>query len=450
MRRFLRKSAVRVLGSLARLVRWRAKPRIIAVTGSVGKTTTKELIARMLEHDFRLRASRGGYNSEFGVPLTILDRSMPTGLVEWLSLVWRGLGAVIRPGQYPELLVLEMAADRPGDLAYLSTLAPPDVAVITAVQPVHLENYDSIEDIAHEKSQPVRALKPDGLAVLNFDDTRVRMMRAVTKASVSFYGLDDESNVWADSIKQTPAGMTAVIHVREEEASDPTDYQLTTPLLGKHQLSGILAAFAVAYALGVAPERALAAMEAFTPPPGRLTPLPGRGRSLILDDSYNSSPQAALASLEVLKEFPKPHRAVLGEMRELGESSEELHRMVGQSLGWLDELITVGPQAAPLAAAAQSAGAKRVHQVDVTPAAIPLTGQWRSGTILVKGSQNTLYLERVVESLLRDPADRDRLNHRLDDPRYSKPLAVHEAASRSEPMEPNSESSQVPDEPENR
>jgi UDP-N-acetylmuramoyl-tripeptide--D-alanyl-D-alanine ligase len=428
MKRLLRRLIVWKLKVLARLTLRRYHPRIVAVTGSVGKTTTKDLTAAMLEVRFKLRASQGGYNTEFGVPLTILGERTPRHFFGWFGVAVRALWRVVRRHDYPELLVLEMSADKPGDLAYLSRLARPDVAVVTNVQPVHIENYESIEEIATEKSQPVRALPEDGLAILNFDDTRVRMMRTLTEAPTSFYGLTDESNVWADRIAQGPDGLTATIHVRPQEDAAPESYELSTKLLGRHQLSGVLAAFAVAYATGVDPKRALARITNFAGPPGRLQPLPGRGSLTILDDSYNSSPQAALASLEVLREFPGPHRAVLGEMRELGDSGPDLHRMVGEQLGWLDELVTVGPQAEVMAEAAEAAGATRVTHVMKTPEAIPLTADWQDGTALIKGSQNTLYLERVSESLLKDPADAARLNQRLKDPAYAKPLQQHEQA----------------------
>lgn len=426
MKSLLRRLIVWKLKVLARLTLRRYRPRIVAVTGSVGKTTTKDLVAAMLSTQFRLRASAGGYNSEFGVPLTIIGERTPRHAIGWIGVAARGFWKAIRTHEYPQLLVLEMSADKPSDLAYLSRLAKPSIAVITNVQPVHIENYSSIEEIATEKSQPVRALPDDGLAVLNFDDTRVRMMKTLTDAPTSFYGLTDESNVWADHIKQGPAGLTATIHVRPQEDDEPESYQLATKLLGRHQLSGVLAAFAVAYATGVDPRKALGAVREFTGPPGRLQLLDGRGSMTLLDDSYNSSPQAALASLEVLKEFPGPHRAVLGEMRELGEQGPDLHTMVGQSLDWLDELVTVGPQARVLAEAAEAAGTQKVTAVEKTPEAIPLTEGWKDGTVLIKGSQNTLYLERVSESLLRDPKDAARLNQRLRDPAYSKPLKQHE------------------------
>lgn len=432
MRRILRRVLVWKLRWLARRVIKKYRPKIVAVTGSVGKTTTKELISAALEGHYRLRSAQG-YNSEFGVPLTILNEKSAPSVRHWIGIFGRGMKLWLGKHDYPELLVLEMAADQPGDVKSLTRLAPPDVAVVTNVRNVHLANYPHADAIADEKAWLVRNLRKDGLAVLNFDDTKTRIMQRFAPGRVLYYGLTDESNIWAENIKVGRDGTTATVHLREGEQGEVRKWSLTTPLLGVHQLYGVLAAIAAAHALNIQPEQAVKSVAKVGPPPGRLRALPGKGSLTVLDDSYNASPQSTLASLEVLKRFPKPHRAVLGDMRELGEASADLHRMVGESLDWLDELVTVGPESEALAEAAKKAGlaAKRIRSVRLTPEAIPLAAEWRDGTVLVKGSQNTLYLERVSESFLRDPRDANLLTQRLKDPLHKRSLERYEQSAKT-------------------
>lgn len=431
MRSHARRLIVWLLRVLAGRVLAKYRPKIVAVTGSVGKTTTTGLVATMLANEFRLRA-QPGYNSEIGVPLAILfgdlaERGIPQGVGGWLKTLGDGFRETLGRRDYPEVLVLEMAADRPGDIKYLTSLAPPDIAVVTNVRNVHLERYEGIEQIAEEKSWLVRNLKPNGVAILNFDDTKVRLMQTYASGRSVYYGLTDESNIWADDITHGREGMTATLHIRDRERDPAKSWELRTPLLGRHQLYAVLAGVAAARALGVPPERALAAAASFSAPPGRLRLLEGQDGLLLLDDSYNASPQAMLSSLEVLRGFPGPQRAVLGSMKELGQATAQGHRMVGEAVAdWLDELVTVGEEAELIAEAARERGmaAGKIHSVADAPAAIPLVNaDGRGGSVLVKGSQ-AVYLERVVEALLRDPRQVSQLVKRPVKPAPASPKSV--------------------------
>lgn len=420
MKRLARRVVVIVLGLLARGVIRRYKPKIVAVTGSVGKTTTKELTAAMFSNTFRTRSAAGGYNSEFGVPLAILNSTVGFSIIHWISVFSKGLKLLLVKTEYPEVLVLEMAADHPGDIRYLTGLAQPDIAIVTNVRGVHLVNYENIESIAEEKSWLVRRLKPGGTAILNFDDTKVRMMQALAPGAVLTYGLNDEAAVWAEGITQSAKGMSATACYRRTPESPIERWPLRTPLLGRHQLSGVLAALAAAITAGVPPQTAIAAVAHVNPPPGRLRVLDGQHGLTLLDDTYNASPEAMIASLTVLKVFPGPHRAVLGTMRELGVASESGHRSVGEFAGpWLDQLVVVGAEAGPIAAAAAAAGMSP-HKIQRCADATEVTGlleYWDSGTVLFKASQS-VYLERAVEELLNDPRDRRLLLDRLGRPEH--------------------------------
>lgn len=412
MRRVLRWLVIFLLKPLAKGVVRKYQPRVVAITGSIGKTSAKEFTAAMLAERFRIRASAGNYNNELGVPLTVLGQRSGTSPTHWLRVFRRGLALRFGKHDYPEVLVLEMGADKPGDIGYLTSIARPDIALVTNVGNAHLEHYDSLEDIAGEKSQLVGNLKTDGIAVLNFDDTRVRIMQALAPGRVMYYGFTDESHVWVDHIKQTQGGLTASLHLREREDGQTQTWPLKTALIGQHQLYGVMAAFCVAYAAGVVPEHALAVAATLSTPPGRLKVFGGQHQLTILDDSYNASPESMLAALAVLGDFPKPHWAILGDMLELGKVSEAGHRTAGEVGGkFLDGLVVVGDRAAQIADAAKEAGmdpAKIWFASEASQAATLLMEHAKGGTVLVKASR-AMHLERAVKDLLLDPRDADRL-----------------------------------------
>lgn len=429
MRALFRRFVVWNLRLVSRAILRAYKPRIVAVTGSVGKTTTKDLIAVSVANHYRSRAASGSYNSEFGVPLTILDEQAGGSILEWLRIFGRGWKRVLRRGDYPELLVLEMAADHPGDIDYLSRLVPPDVAVVTNVRNVHLANYESVEAIAEEKSFLIKNLKPNGVAVLNFDDTATRMMRALAPAGVIYFGLTEESNVWISDIATTPHGVIGTLNMAEIDGTTPQKWLIKTQLLGRHQLYGVSAAVAVGLALGIPVPETLAAVADFTPPAGRGRLLHGRSGLLIVDDSYNASPQATIDSLAALKTLPGPRYAVLGDMAELAEATEAGHRMVGEYVAdWLDHLVVIGNDAKLIADAALEKGMsaeKIVRAANIREAAAAVDPHKKGGTVLVKASQSTMYLERVVERLLADPRDKALLVQRQHDPKHHAKLAEH-------------------------
>ena len=296
---------------------WRSrltKLRVIGITGSVGKSSTKELTAAVLERDFVLLKSEGNLNNEIGLPLTLLE---------------------LEPKH--ERAVLEMGTYGPGEITRLAELAQPIVGVVTNVGPVHLERMGSIEAIAEAKSELVQALPASGTAILNFDDPRVLAMRDKTRAQVLTYGLDPQADVWADEIvSEGLEGIHFTLHYRSEE------FHVQVPLLGRHSVHTSLRAAAVGLAEGMSWDHILEGLQDRRAQL-RLVAVPGPNGSTILDDSYNASPASMIAALNLLAELSGRKIAVLGDMLELGEYEDEGHRMVGlRAIDAADVLVTVG------------------------------------------------------------------------------------------------------------
>ena len=305
----------------ARFILAKQAPRIVGITGSVGKTTTKEAVAAVLGGSFPVFKNRANYNGLYGLPIA-LGELLPEHRVA----------------------VMEMAADHFGEMARLCAIAPPHVAVVTTVEPAHLETFGSLEAIAREKGELVAALSPGGLAVLNADDPRVLGMAArcapgvqvmtfgTTKVtdtgdrrSATGQSLESAGHVSASNIIVTREGLR--FDVETPAGRDHVHF----PLLGRHQVYAALAAIAVGLHFGMDLAAILPRLAQMPHIPGRLNPLPGRRGSLLLDDSYSSSPAAAEAALETLAAVEGRRKiAVLGDMLELGAGEAAGHEQVGQ------------------------------------------------------------------------------------------------------------------------
>ena len=348
--------------------------RVVGVTGSVGKTTTKELIASVLSKGFSTLKSYGNYNNEIGLPLTLLHL-----------------------GPEHERVVLEMGMYALGEIAQLASIALPVVGVVTNVGPVHLERLGTIERIAQAKAELVEALPMDGVAVLNYDDARVRAMKAKTKARVFYYGLSSEADLWADEIRSEGLGG---VRFRFHYGGETIHARI--PLLGRHSVHAALAAAAVGLVEGLSWGEIIAGLKDVSAQL-RLVAVPGVNESTILDDTYNASPASTIAALNLLEELPGRHIAVLGDMLELGDYEEEGHRKVGRrALEVASVLITVGPRARIIGEEAISCGMPRdsVHILESNREAIRLLkGLLKPGdVVLVKGSRG-MRMEEIVAAL---------------------------------------------------
>ena len=347
----------------ARWVLEATSPLVIGVTGSNGKTSTKEMISAALGTRFRVRSTAGNLNTETGVPLTILG---------------------LEPRD--RVLVLEMGMQGPGEIARLAALARPQVGVVTCVGTVHMEFFASREDLARAKGELPAALPPEGLAVLNADDPFTPLLRSLTRARVTTFGLAGGDLVGED---YRPEGEGSRIGVRG------VDVRLGLP--GRHQARNALAALAVAEFAGIPLAEAAAALTRVKVS-GRLRRVPGKGGLVLVDDAYNASPESMLAAFETVAERRGEGRllAVLGEMRELGPFAETAHREVGERAREVfDDVAVLRAGLGPVLAAA--AGATLVD--DREAAAAWVAGHARSGdTLLVKASHG-LRLDELVRSL---------------------------------------------------
>jgi UDP-N-acetylmuramoyl-tripeptide--D-alanyl-D-alanine ligase len=412
MKSILKPIVVSILTFEAKLLISRTKPKIVAVTGSVGKTGAKDAIYHVLKGKVRCRKSEKSYNSEIGVPLSVLGlENAWSNPWLWLKNIIDGLLIALWPGKYPEVLVLEMGVDRPGDMKRLTSWLRPDVVVLTRLPevPVHVEYFDSPDSVIAEKLTLVSALKNDGVLVYNLDDEKVRQAAAEIRHPSRSYGRYSEADfkVSGDEViyeHGQPRGLKFQI----TSATDTADFSLSGAI-GEAHFYNFAAAAAVGDVLGLDIRAAAAALQDFAPPPGRMRLIGGLKETVIIDDTYNSSPVAlekALSTLLEIKGFARKV-AVLGDMLELGRFSIEAHKKAGQQAAeCADMLITVGVRARGLAEGALEAGMSEKHILqyeDTETARREIQNLIEPGDlILVKGSQSRR-MEKIVEEIMQNP-----------------------------------------------
>ena len=361
----------RALQDLARDVRASAGVPVVAITGSAGKTTTKEMTAALLETRGPVLKTEGNLNNQYGLPLTLLK---------------------LRDEH--QAAVLELGMSAAGELRELSRIAAPDVAVITNVAPVHLEFFDSLDAIAAAKAEIFEGLAPGGAAVLNGDDARLSRIGAAQRGEVLWFGRDRRFDVSAENWRGTAFGMRFDLVIAGRK------HDVALPLAGPHFVMNFLAAAAAAHRLGVPPE---AMADAAT----RMKAARHRGELLrlghgvmLLDDSYNSNPVAVCAAVVALGTAGGRRRvAFLGDMLELGPDAPAIHRRTGEAVApGLDVVVGVGALAAQLLEAAE--GKERHAFADAASAAAASAELVRPGdAVLVKGSRG-VRMESIVAALV--------------------------------------------------
>jgi UDP-N-acetylmuramoyl-tripeptide--D-alanyl-D-alanine ligase len=365
------------LGALQQLADfWRTRHivRVIAVTGSVGKTTTKEMLAAVLSQRYRVLKSERSVNTATGLPLALL------------RLTSAHERAVLEIGGGYEL----------GEIAQLARIARPQVGVVTNVGPTHLERMGTIERIALNKAELVETLPEDGVAVLNADDPLVRAMASKAQGRVFFYGLTRDADLWANEIESRGLeGLRFRFHYGEEVV------YARVSLLGRHSVHTALRAAAVGLIEGLSWQEIMDGLRGATQL--RLVVVPGLNGSTLLDDTYNSSPASAIAALNLLDELEGRKIAVLGDMLELGSYEEEGHRKVGRrAMDVVELLVTVGPRGRIIAEEALDLGMDpgAVHLVGDNEAAIAYLRQVIApgDAVLVKGSRG-MTMEQIVSAL---------------------------------------------------
>lgn len=363
---------LRALGDLARRQRRSLTVPVIAITGSSGKTTTKDMLTSILQGEREVVATIGTQNNQIGVPLTLL-RARPTH----------------------EVIVLEAGTNHFGELALLGKIAEPTLVVITNIGPAHLEFFGTLDGVARAKWELVEAMGPMGVAVLNHDDPYLRSAAASWSGRIVWVGTDRSAHFWIDQVVEEPWGIRAMVNRR---------YPLRLPLPGRHTLLNALAAIACAELVGIDVARATQALASYLPSPGRLERQIVGGIRFI-HDAYNANPASARTAVEALLQWAGPSRrfVVFGDMRELGTDEARYHAELGAWIGQLpiDGVVTLGALAQHLLTAAQAAGLTRGwHCQSVEEASGRLSELLQPGdVVLIKGSR-AMEMERVLQCFM--------------------------------------------------
>lgn len=422
MRQFIKSLLEFCLTTIAEAVLRRYKPTIVGVTGNVGKTTTKEAIATVIRKIRSVRVNAGNLNNELGLPMTIIGDwsgeyyEKGSGLWLWIRVILTGLRMIVLKSEYPEVLVLEYAADHPGDIKKLCSRFRPHISVITEVGdiPVHVEYFGNKNAVAREKAELVRILDINDYAVLNYDNDLVHEMRRVTHATIKSYGSSDKSSIRISNYGyHYGIGGVDGISFKINEGGSILPVSIRNSL-GESVALSAAAASAVGRILNMNLDQIGEALMDYRGLPGRLKLLKGIKNTQIIDDTYNASPSATKLALKVLKDIQCDKRkiAVLGDMLELGDYTEMAHVEIGKLAGeFCDYLICVGNRSIFTAdAASKIMSSDKIHRFDTPAEAGKLVQDLiqDGDLILVKGSQG-IRMEKVVEEIMADPGKKFRL-----------------------------------------
>ena len=427
LKNIFKKIIVYILQIEAKLVLKKYKPKIVAITGSVGKTTTKDAIYAVLNSAYFVRKSEKSFNSEIGVPLTILGcENAWNNPFLWVKNIFRGLGVIFLKNHYPKWLVLEVGADTPGDIERSAKLLKPDVVVMTrfAKVPVHVEFFKSPQDLMDEKKKLAKYMKEDGILIFNNDDEDMASIKIPTKAQKISFGYSEGSNIRGmnDEIlykEEIPDGQ--LFRVEYAGASVPMKLK---GVLGKPHTFSALAAIAVGASqkLNVA-QMSSALAKNYRTQPGRMRILKGIKKTILIDDSYNASPIAVQKAVETigLLEVKESGRKIIaiGDMLELGKYSTDEHKKIGELIAKnCDELVAVGLRAKHIVEGALSKGMseKNIRSFEKSDEA----GRFlqnkiqENDIILIKGSQS-IRMEKITAEIMAEPEKRKELLVRQDD-----------------------------------
>jgi UDP-N-acetylmuramyl pentapeptide synthase len=406
-----------LLGLRTKAIIAKFKPKIVAITGSVGKTSAKEAIALALGTKFNVRTAYKNYNNEFGVPFAVIGAKSPNrNPIAWLMLFFKSF--FIK--DYPEVLVLEYGVDKPCDMDYLCSLAKPDIAVVTGISTIHAGNFKNIEALVQEKAKITMCVNHGGLVVLNEDDEKVLAMERDANERVVKYGSKSLENTYENMI----------LSAEPDAHFSPGEIFLTTVsdiiihgerfgeirlnnMIGYAPMMSVLCALTVAHEMGVSVADAIKTLSnKYHASAGRLNPIAGIKGSLIIDDSYNAAPAAMQNGLEALRIFrltEDDNRKIvaLGSMAELGQYSDQEHRLIGMKVAEVaDVFVAVGENMRVAVDAAIEAGMYREAIewfATSEEAGRYLDREIQEGDIVyVKGSQSSR-MEKVVKDIMAEP-----------------------------------------------
>jgi len=433
----------KILLILSRIILKKYQPEIIGVTGSVGKSSTREAIFAVLSSEFNVRQSEKNYNTELGVPLTIIGaRSGGKSILGWLAVILRALSLIIFTSQsYPKILILEMAADHIGDIKYLTSLAPCHIGVVTTVGESHLEQFGTVENIQKEKQTMITHLGRGDYAILNADDQLVFAMKEKTKAKALTFGFAEGADVQA--MELSLVGLEKEREAEENEKVTPSSYWegnewgvnfklsykgsavpvFLPRVLGKQQVYAALAGATAGLIYKLNLVKIAEALKSYEAPRGRMNLVAGIKHTMLVDDTYNASPLSTVAALEVVGGISLPlgarKFAVLGDMLELGSYNQEGHKLVGRKVKefGFDFLVAVGERAKEIINGAESLGFpedKIMHFDNAMEAGLYLQDTIKpNDLILIKGSQG-MRMEKITKELMAEPLKAEKLLVRQD------------------------------------
>jgi UDP-N-acetylmuramoyl-tripeptide--D-alanyl-D-alanine ligase len=375
--------------------------KLIVVAGSVGKTSTKRALATLLSERYKVRMHEGNHNTEFAVPLAIMGIDYPEDVhspIAWLT-VFRAAATRVRKPADVDVIIQELGTDNPGDIAEFGKYLTPDLALVTAVTPEHMEFFKTIEAVAKEELSVSEFSKK---VLINRDDIEGRFAQFETNENFNTYGTTGAAEYRFELDEFLPGeGYRGRIY-----ALNSDEFEATIRVVGEHSLRPVVGAVAASLQMGLTPANVVSGLDNIVAVPGRMSPLKGMNDITVIDDTYNSSPAAAAAALQTLYsfDFASERIAVLGDMRELGETSKVEHERLGQLCdpGLLSWVVLVGPETMNYTAPAARAKGCQVH---IARNAIEAGEFVRSvaqpgSAVLVKGSQNTIFLEETVKLLV--------------------------------------------------
>ena len=419
----MRKKIEKYLGWCVRKTLERDKPKVLVIAGSVGKTSARYALSLAMSHSKNdsemFRASQKNYNNELGVPLSVFACDMPgRSVLKWLKLTYSATSHALGWRRLDfKWLILEIAADHPGDLGYLLDMLKPSMAIMTSMGAEHTEFFGSEEAAIEEERSVLRALPEDGEALLNADDVATWESRSLTKAEVIGYGKSEEATVRIRSLE-------IVYDFSHPESSGlDVEFEILRNHVKTIRLSGVFGephAYAVAAAITVllsldhGLEVAMDYIQAnYSGMPGRTRLIPGIKRTMLLDDSYNAQPQAMASAIRDLVRFPVTAEgrriAVLGDMLELGDLTQAEHEKIGKQVAesGVDILVTCGKIGRAIGESASVAGmsADKIYMFDASPEAGLFLQQEiikPGDAILIKGSQG-IRMEKITKELMADP-----------------------------------------------
>lgn len=411
----------KILCLLAKAIIKTHQPIVIGVTGSVGKTGTVEAIYQVLKNKFNVRKSYENYNNEIGLPLTIIGRkSAGKSIFGWLGIFYAGWKLKSKKADYPKILILEMGVDKPRDMDYLLSIVKPNISVITYIgqMPVHVEFFKSPKELAEEKIKIIQHLKTTDTAILNYDDLPIRLSQKQTHAKTLTYGFIKGAEILAQSLNLNPdliSGQLQGYSFKMRYQGKEIPVRLKN-IFSKSQIYTVLAAAAVALDLKMNMVEISQNLFNFKAPKGRTNLILGIKKTYLIDDSYNSSPSACIAALDVLKEFKVNGQkiACLGDMLELGTLTIPAHQDIGKAAAMsADILVTVGQASQYIASEAVKFGfpQDKVYQFQDSK----IAGKFIQNKILkpndlvlIKGSQG-VRMEKITKELMAEPEKANKL-----------------------------------------